>query len=112
MATKHGCIQGSNFSYDISCDEVPTFDNDWVGSWAIIEALDDLTDTNDIVVLSSGALALSTDNSCLELRILPADTEVIPVGFYTIVVQVSNSTIGFSQEVMQDSFEIKPQGIA
>lgn len=112
MATKHTCIQGSNFAYDVSCDEIETLDINWVGAWAIIDELDDLTDQDDLVTHATGSLVLSTDLKSLELRILPADTSALPVAFYTIVVQVANATLGFSEELMQDSFEITPQGIA
>lgn len=112
MATKHKCVQGASFAYDLSCDEVPTFDVNWGGSWAIVDALDDLTDQDDLVTRASGALVLSGDSTKLELRVPPTATNAIPVGSYKLVAQVLNASIGFSDEVMQDSFEITEQGIA
>lgn len=112
MATKHQCVQGSSFAYDITCDEVQTFDANWSATWAIVENLDDLSDQNDLTTLASGSVGKSGDTTTFELRILPADTADIPVGYYTLVVEVSNATLGFAEEIMQDQFEITPQGIA
>ena len=112
MATKHKCVQGASFAYDLTCDDIPTFDANWGGSWAIVDALDDLTDQDDLVTHASGTLVISGDATALELRIPPADTNVITVGSYVLVAQVINTTISFSAEVMQDDFEITEQGIA
>lgn len=112
MATKHSCVQGASYAYDFSCDEIPTFDVNWGGSWAIVSSLDDVSDGNDIVTLASGTLAISGDTTKLEMRIAPADTQIIPVGSYILVVEVVNATIGFSNEIMQDDFDVTEQGIS
>ena len=106
------CVQGASFAYDITCKEVPTFDSNWGGTWAIVQSLDDITDGDDLVTLASGNLVLSGDTTTLELKILPAVTNAIPVAEYILVAQVVNTVIGFSEEVMQKSFEILEQGIA
>ena len=111
MSTTHECIQGSSFSYDFSCDQLSTFDADWGGTWAVVDKLEDKTVGDTATVFANGALALSGDNTKLELRIAPNETNVIPVGFYYLVVEINNAVIGFSQEVMQDEFEVKQQGI-
>lgn len=120
MSTKHKCVQGSSFAYDITCEELQTLDSNWGGSWAIVDALDDLVTeavegsgtTDDLVTRASGTLVLSGDNTALELRIPPAATNAIATGAYILVAQVDNATLSFSEEVMQDSFEITEQGIA
>ena len=120
MATKHKCVQGSSFAYDLTCEELPTLDSNWGGSWAIVDALDDLVTeevegsgtTDNLVTRASGVLVLSPDNTTLELRIPPADTSTIATGSYVLVAQVVNTVLEFSEEVMQDSFEITEQGIA
>ena len=112
MATKHSCIQGSSFAYDFTCDDITTFDTGWTGQWAIVKSLDDVSDGNDITPLASGSLTKSDDSTAMQLRITPTDTSSIPVGYYYLVVQVSNTSINFSDEIMQDQFEIKKQGIA
>ena len=106
------CVQGASFAYDITCDEVPTFDANWTGTWAVIESLDDVTDGDDIVTLASGDLVHSPDNTILQLRIPPADNNALPVKTYVLVAQVINTAIGFSEEVLQAPYTITKQGIA
>ena len=108
----HECIQGDSFAYDFSCDELPTFDANWSGKWAIIEGLDDISDGNDIVTIAEGDLIRSSNNSKLELRLAPTVTEAIAVGYYLLIVQITNTAIAFNQEVMQEEFKVTVQGIA
>jgi len=111
MATTHKCVQGDSFAYDFSCKEVPIFDANWGGLWSIVDSLDDVSDGNNIVSRANGSLVRSSDDTKLELRVQPAQTNAIPVGTYYLVVQATNSSIGFNQEIMQDEFEITEQGI-
>ena len=106
MATKHSSIQEDSYSYDLSSPNVATFDVNWTGTWGIVDALG-----AGNTVLATGALAISTDQTKLEMRILPADTDAIPVGNYYLVVEITNTAIGFNQEVMQDRLVIKAQGV-
>lgn len=105
MATRHHVVQGDSYSYDITSVSVPTFDVNWTGKWSIVDKLG-----SDGTELATAALAISGDSTALEMRILPMHTETIPVGWYYLVIEVTNSSIGFNQEIMQDMFEIKPQG--
>ncbi len=106
MALKHTIIQGDSYAYDFSSPSVPTFDGDWSGTWGIVDVLG--VGNN---VLATGALAISTDSTKLEMRIAPADTDSIPVGSYILVVEITNSAAGFNQEVMQDKLTITAQGV-
>ena len=108
---KHTCVQGDAYNYNLVCTEVSELDTNWTGSWAIVEALDDITDGNDLVTLASGVLALSDDLAKLELRIPAAATTTIPVASYKLVVSVINVGLSFSKEVLQDPFKITKQGI-
>ena len=110
--SKLECVQGASFGYDVTCDEVPVFDTNWVGSWAIVAGLDDITDGDDLVTLASGPLVHSADDKVLEVRILPTETNIIPVDEYVLVVQVVNAVLDFSEEVVQEPFLILEQGIA
>lgn len=103
--------QGNSFGIDISCSELGTFDANFTGLWAIVEALDDKTDGDDIVTLAEGTMDRSSDDTKFELRILPAETNPIPVGGYMLIAQISNTVLGYSQEVLQRAFTITPQGI-
>jgi hypothetical protein len=98
-------IQGDSIAYDFYTDSIDTFDSDWGGSWAIV---DTIPPTN---TLATGSLSISGDQTKLEARILPADTDAIPVGKYYLVVEINNSVISFNQEVMQSKLIIKAQGI-
>ena len=104
--SKAGCIQGDSFSYDISSKAIPTFDANWTGKWAILDAIPPVA-----APFASGVIVPSSDNKKMELRILPADTNSIPVGDYFLVAELTNTTIGFNQEVVQEKFPITPQGV-
>jgi len=99
-------IQGDSMAYDFYSDDIETFDADWGGSWAIVDAIPATQ-----APLATGQLALSGDFKKLEARILPDDTNTIPVGKYYLVVEINNNTINFNQEVMQEKLILKPQGI-
>lgn len=103
--TKHQCVQGDSFALDFSSDDVPVFDGTWTGTWAIVDELGAAKTT-----LATGAMALSGDLTKIELRVLPADTADIPAGWYVLVGQITNVSLGFNQEVIQDPFEITEQG--
>ena len=105
MATRHHVVQGDNYSYDVTSLAVPTFDGTWGGKWAIVTELGAAG-----VEMATGALDISGDTTALEMRILPAQTTPIVVGWYFLVIEVTNVTLGFNQEIMQDMFEITPQG--
>ncbi len=104
--SKHDCVQGDSFAFDFTAKELEEFDPNWGGSWAIKESID-----KSAVPLASGTLSVSGDNKKLELRITPTDTETIPVGKYFLIVEVTNDSAEFKQEIMQDQFEIMVQGI-
>ena len=106
MATRHEIIVGDSYSYDITCESVPTFDANWTGKWAIVDKLGE-----GRVTAADGDLVISGDASALEMRILPTDTSGIDAGNYFLVVQVTNTTLGFNQEIMQDTLIMKKQGI-
>lgn len=106
MAKSLECIQGDSFSYDFSTTSITTFDANWGGSWAIVDAIPPVA-----APLATGTIVRSSDNTKMELRVLPADTNTIPVGSYFLVAELTNATIGFNQEVMQESFKITAQGI-
>lgn len=109
--TKHICIQGDSFAYDFSCKDIPSFDVNWTGAWAIVDKLEDKTLGITSETFASGSLVRSGDTKKLELRILPAETSLVEVGQYILIVAITNSAIGFSIEVMQDKFTISEQGI-
>ena len=106
MAKALECIQGDSFSYDFSTDALDTFDVNWTGTWAIVSAIPNLE-----ADLASGSIGISSNQEKMEMRILPADTNSIPVGSYFLIAQLTNTTIGFNQEVMQRAFKITAQGI-
>ena len=103
---KHECIQGDSYAYDYTPKSGLTLDSDWSGSWAIVDHLG-LGRTT----LTSGSLAKGTDDAFFEMRIAPADTNPIDIGDYYLVVQVTNTVIGYNKEIVQDNFEITKQGI-
>ena len=107
MAVKHTCVQGDSFAYDFSSSGVDSFLTGWEGVWAIVDKLGD-----GGVTLATGPMVSSVDGSAMELRILPANTAPIPALDYVLVAQLTNASIGFQKEVMQDKFTIIPQGIA
>ena len=104
--TKHSCIQGDSYAYDYVSPSIPSFDGNWSGAWAIVDKLG-----AGRVTLASGILNASTDTTALEMRITPADTSPIAEGDYYLVVQVTNTTISFNKEIVQDPFKITSQGI-
>ncbi len=106
MATKHTCVQGDSYAYDFSSTSIAAFDADWTGKWAIIDELGDAGTT-----LASGTMLASTDESKMELRILPTDT-AIALGVYKLIAEITNASISFNKEVMQDQFTITAQGIS
>lgn len=106
MAVKHEIIQGDSYSYDITCAEVPTFDVNWTGKWAIVDKLG-----ADGTIFSEGLLAISGDSSALEMRIKPAESAIVDPGKYYLVVEVTNTVLEFNQEIMQDALTIKKQGV-
>jgi hypothetical protein len=103
-ATVHICIQGDSYGYDFTSTSLGTFDDNWYGNWAIVQALGDAP-------VSSGVMNRSLDQTAMELRIKPSDTDPIPVGTYILVVELSNDAIEFNKEVMQDQFKITAQGV-
>ncbi len=106
MATKHKCVQGDSYAYDYYSNDIPVFDTSWSGSWAIVDKLGTGRSS-----LASGVLNKSTDETKLEMRITPADTNSIAEGNYFLIVQVTNPSISFNKEIVQDPFEITAQGI-
>lgn len=99
-------IQGDSYSIDFSLKSGDTLGGDWSGQWAIVDMLGTGRTT-----LASGVLGQSTDQLKFEMRIVPADTQSIAVGDYFLVVQVTNTTINFNKEIIQDEFKITKQGI-
>ena len=106
MATKHIVIQGSSYSLDFKTSTYPTLDADWTGTWAVVDALGCGGST-----MATGALSLASDFKTMQMRIAPTDTESITEGSYILVVQIENTTIAYRDEVMQDAFVVKAQGI-
>lgn len=114
MPTKkrsHSCIQGDSFRYDISIDEFPVLDTYWEGSWAIVKKLDDKVDGDDIETLVFGDLIKSADSKKFEIHIFPNMTDALPVASYLLISELTNTSLGYNKEVMQDKFAITKQGI-
>ena len=107
MATQktHECIQGDHFSYDFTSPAIDEFDQNWYGAWSIVSALGESPE-------SSGTVEPSVSKESMELRIKPTDTNIITVGDYLLIVQLSNDTLYFNKEIMQDIFIVLPQGIS
>lgn len=106
VATRHTCIQGDSYAYDFSSKDISSFDTNWSGKWAIVDKLG-----VGRVSLASGVLSKSGDLTRLEMRIAPADTNTIPIGNYFLIVEVTNASISFNKEIVQDPFKITEQGI-
>lgn len=104
MATK--ITQGDSYWKDFSSPTIPTFTSEWAGVWGIVES----TGTED-VVKATGILTRSSDNTKLQVRILPTDTEDLPPKNYNLVVKVFNPTIGFKREVLRETITILKQGL-
>jgi|PlaIllAssembly_1097288.scaffolds.fasta_scaffold03461_2 hypothetical protein len=111
MADVTSISQGDSYAEDFSNVDIPVLDSDWGGDWAIVAELYDALTLPNPTPLASGTLTLSTDNTKLELRILPTDTEAIPVGTYKLVVQAKNATLFFCKEIVQRTLKITVQGI-
>jgi hypothetical protein len=100
------CVQGDSISFDYSSDDVDEFDDNWTGSWAIVDELGD-----DKTTYASGSLSINDDADALEMRIAPSDTSEIDAGDYYLVVQITNDTESYNREVEQLPLEITEQGI-
>ncbi len=103
---KHSLVQGDSFAYDYSLKSGDDFDDNWTGTWAIVDQLGAGRST-----LASGTLTRSSGLKEFELRVTPASTNTIPVGDYKLVVQMTNSVINFNNEIVQDDMKITAQGI-
>jgi hypothetical protein len=103
---KHTLIQGDSFAYNYSLKNGDDFDSNWNGTWAIVDRLGDGRQT-----LASGLLSLSSDNKYFELNIIPSATSSVAVGDYKLVVQLTNTSINFNKEIVQDDMKITAQGI-
>lgn len=104
-------VQGSDYAEDLIDTTVLPQDLgylNWGGQWAIVDKLGTGRTT-----LASGNLAQDTSGTSLKLkcRVLYTDTEAIPTGHYKLVIEVSNSVLGFKREVVQRACEITAQGI-
>lgn len=109
MAT-HKIIQGDDYAYDYSLSSYKTLDAGWGGTWAIIRKSEFGTDS--ITPLATGAITVSSDKKRLQVRVLPDDTESIPLGaIYMLIVEATNDSINFRREIAQDSLSITAQGI-
>lgn len=104
MSIKRSIYQGDSYAEDFTSPDIPTFDANYSGTWALLTAL-------GAAATISGALTKSADNTTLQLRITPAQTEAIAEMEYILVAQVKNDSIGFKQEILHEKFEVKPQGI-
>jgi hypothetical protein len=105
-ATKHKLIQGASYALDFTTVKYPTLDVNWTGTWAIVDVLGSGGTTE-----ATGAMAPSADLKAMELRIAPTDTASITEGSYILVAQITNTTLGYSDEVIQDPLTITAQGI-
>lgn len=103
---KHTCVQADSYSYNFVPKSGIILDSNWTGSWAIVDKLGVGRTT-----LASGILGKDTGETLFEMRISPADTGAITVGTYYLVVQVTNVTLGFNKEIVQDQMKITEQGI-
>jgi len=103
---KHSLIQGDSFAYDYSLKSGDDFDDNWSGTWAIVDKLGD-----GRISLATGTLTRSVGLKKFELRVTPASTNTIPVGDYKLVVQMTNPVINFNSEIVQDNMKITAQGI-
>ena len=103
---KHTCVQGDSYAYDYTPKSGDTLDANWSGKWAIVDKLG-----AGRTSLASGNLAKNSGETSFEMRIIPSDTSAVAVGTYYLVVQVTNTSINFNKEIVQDSFEITKQGI-
>jgi len=103
---KHSLIQGDSFAYDYSLKSGDDFDDNWSGTWAIVDKLGD-----GRIALATGTLTRSVGLKKFELRVTPASTNTIPVGDYKLVVQMTNPVINFNSEIVQDNMKITAQGI-
>ena len=106
MAIKYKCIQGDSFSLDFYLKDGTTLGTDWSGTWAIVDILGVGRAT-----LASAIMSQSSDDLKFELRILPNQTDGISVGEYYLVAEVTNTSIGFNKEIIQNNFKITKQGI-
>ena len=104
-AKKHTCIQGDSYSYKYTPKTGFELTSDWTATWAIVDKLGTGRTT-----LSSGSLSIDDDDAYFELEIAPSSTN-IAVAEYYLIVEITNSTIGYNKEVAQEVFEVTEQGI-
>ena len=98
----HRIVQGESYYYDFTSTDISDFTG-YAGTWSI-------KDTLGGTEQSGGSLAISTDKSAMEMRIIDTDTNVL-LGNYILIVEITNSTTNFNKEAMQDKLVISIQGI-
>lgn len=102
MAVK--ITKGDCYWEDFDSTSVANLDSAWVGTWGIVKSLGTLP-------IISGPLNKSVDLKKFQLRILPEHTSPLAVGNYILVVQITNTTVGFNKEVAHRSITITEQGL-
>lgn len=110
MATALEIVRGDSYVEDFINKTVLPADPgyaDWTGTWAIIDKLESTT-----TPFATGSLSKPTDpNLRLRMQILPAQSLAVPVGRYKLVVEVTNTTLNFTREVVQRDLKITAKGI-
>lgn len=106
-------IQGdSSGVFMFSSKDFPVFDNNWVANMAIVETLGASPIVSRAVPKNDGTDG-ATINSKFILQILPAESALLTVNSkYFLVMEVSNSTLNFKNEIVQTKFKVTAQGIS
>lgn len=96
--------QGDSIERDISSTSITNFTG-WTGKWAI-------STTIGGTAIKSGTLTISSDKKKLQCRVPPSEgTDVLPVGYVFLEIQIDNTSIPFRRTFPAERIEIIAQTI-
>jgi len=101
--------QGDSLWVDVTGSAMTTVDAtwaNWTGTWAIVPAIGGTPE------LSGTMTKDATEIGKFYVRIGASQMAILAVGTHYLVCQVTNSTVDYVQEVVQEKLTIITQGIA